>query len=387
MDHVDYFDQAGNVTLRERYDIRGFKAASLFFGQSGEIHNERYYRPDGQIYMEKFYVQSTQNTPINSLNVLKNYHGHEYYFDTPNEMSTFFLEELDKQNDERNVFIADRPAVSIPTVADMKDTDAKKYFVIPFNHVALGQDPVKAPLSGLLAGPLTKDAKKWDGAIVYTEKQHADLQKRLGKQALPLYQINATPVSHPLKKIPMNARQQNQLIYVGRLADDKGTSKMINVFTKVHKKVSTAHLTLYGYGAPNDTVRYEKLVHDAGLENAVTFAGYLPNLTDAYNHGQLFVDTGVTDAEPLAMGEALGSGIPVVSFDYPYGPAEMVKSGENGELVPLNDENKMVKTIVDLLSHPQKLQKLSDGAYDSIDHFDNQATWAQWQKLIKDAEK
>lgn len=386
VDHVDYYDQAGNVTLRERYDIRGFKAASLFFGQSGEIHNERYYRPDGEVYLEKFYVASTQNTPINSLNILKNYNGQEYHFDTTNEMSTFFLEELDKQNDEQNVFIADRPAVSIPVVAAMKTSNAKKYFTVPFNHVGVGQDPVKAPLNGLLADELTKNANRWDGAIVYTAKQREDLQKRLGKQALPIYKINATPVSHVLKKFPMNQRVKGQMIYVGRLGEDKGTGQLLNIFAKVKKKVPEARLALFGYGSPNDTVRYQKQVHEAGLDSAVVFAGYQPNLEQTYT-AQLMIDTSVTDAQPLAIGEALAHGVPVITYNYPYGPAEMVKAGVNGELIPLNDEKKMVKTIIELLSDSSKLQRLSDGAYDNLDSIDNQATWEEWQSFIKDAVK
>lgn len=383
VDHVEYYDAAGNITLRERYDYRGFKAVDQFLGQNGEIHNERYYRPDGQVYLEKFYVQSTQNTPINSLNVLKNYNGRDYYFDDPNGLATFFLEQLDKSNNEQNTFIADRPAVSIPSIAAMQSPDAKKYISIPFNHVAPGTDPVKGQLNGLISNAITNDNSQWDGVIVDTKKQQADLQRRLGKK-LPVYAVNASPVSHARQKLPLSLRRAKQITYVGRLAEDKGTGNLLNIFAEVHKKVPDAQLALYGYGSQEDTQKYKVQVKNNGLENSVIFAGYQPFLENAYNGSQLFIDTSISDAEPLAMAEALEHGVPVISYDYPYGPNELIQPGMNGELVPLNDTNRMIKTIVDLLNDSDRLQKLSDGAYANLDTIDNQSTWQQWQKLISD---
>lgn len=384
VDHVDYYDQAGNISLRERFDIRGFKAVEQFFGQSGEIYNERYYRPDGSIYLEKFYVQSTQNTPINSLNILKNYKGHNYYFNDQVELATFFLEELDKQNDDQNTFIADRPAVSVPSIAGMRNDNVKKFISIPFNHVAPGVDPVKGPMNGLLTTILA-NTNGWDGIIVDTKQQQEDLKKRLGNE-LPIYMVNASPVSHPLDKVPISSRQNKRVIYVGRLAEDKGTSKLLNIFKAVHKKIPQAQLILYGYQNNEDVKRYDEEVKSNKLEGAVIFAGYQPNLENEYNQAQLFVDTGVSDAQPLSMAEALSHGVPVVSYNYAYGPNELIQSGVNGELIALNNDNKMIKTITDLLNNQKKLQKLSDGAYDNLDSIDNQATWQQWQKVIK-AEK
>ena len=381
VDHVDYYDQAGNKTLTERYDIRGFKAVEQFYGQSGEIHNERYYRPDGSVYLEKFYVQSVQNTPINSLNILKDYHGHEYYFNDSNELAIFFLEELDKSNNEQNTFIAERPVSAIPTVGAMQSLDAKKYLSIPLNHVAPGINPTKGPLNALIGPALTTNANQWDGVLVDTKQQRADL-RRIVNDKLPIYAINASPVSHALNKIPINLRRNKQIIYVGRLGEDKGTGELLSIFEKVHKKVPDAQLALFGYGTPEDTKRYRDQIEKAGLSSNVIFAGYRSHLNEAYDGAQLFVDPGITDAEPLSMSEALSHGVPIVSYDYQYGPSELVKSEVNGVLVPLNNTNKMVDVISDLLTDSKKLQRLSDGAYAELESIDNQATWQQWQPLI-----
>lgn len=380
VDHVDYFDPAGNITLRERFDLRGFKAVEQFFGQDDQIYYERYYRPDGSLYMERYYVQSVQNTPINSLNVLRDYHGQDYYFDSFDDLFVFFLNELNQSTNGDNTFIADRPAIAIQPVLRMSDS-TKKYLWLPINHVDDGQNLLNGPLNGMLQEPLTA-LKKWDGIIVMTPQQARNLRKRLGKKA-NIITINGTPVEQSTNRLTIQERIPGQLIYVGRLGEDKQISQLLTMFTSIHQQVPTSRLTLYGYGAPADVERYKKQVTDAGLAGVVTFAGYQVQLANAYDQAQLFVDASRIDAQPLAMGEALAHGVPVVSYDYLYGPANMVKSGVNGELISLNNQARFVKTVVELLQDPVQLQKLSTGAYDNLAAIDNKETWQQWEQVVE----
>lgn len=380
IDHVDYFDAAGNISLRQRYDIRGFKAVDIFFGQDNQVFYERYYRPDGHVYLERHYVQSVQNTPINSLNILKNYHGKNYYFDGLNELFEFFLNELNKTNDETNSFIADRPATAIQPVLKI-NSPVKKYLWIPMNHVNDGQDLFTGPVNGMLLAPLTSQLKQWNGIIVSTQRQKKELQKRLNKK-VPIIVINSAPATEIMDKVPVNKRTAGQVIYVGRLGQDKQTDQLINIFAQIHKKVRNAHFTLYGYGNPQDVKNYKNLVAEKHLENAVTFAGYQVNLEKAYTSAQLFIDASRIDSQPLAMVEALNHGVPVVSYDYLYGPKELIKDDVNGYLVHLNDKKSFVDKAVKLLQDTATLQKLSDGAYDNLNTVNAANTWQQWQQIM-----
>ncbi|MBB1078371.1 accessory Sec system glycosyltransferase Asp1 [Limosilactobacillus sp. STM2_1] len=379
VNHVDYFDIAGNMTLRQKYDIRGFKAVDEFFGEDGQMYYARYYRPDQQVYLERYFVKSVENTPINSLNVLRDYKGKDWFFDTLEDLFTFFLDELNKENGENNIFIADRPAVAIKPVQEMT-TAAKKFLWLPMNQVNDGQDLLTGPLNSMLIGPVTTNADKWDGIIVMTEKQATILRQQINN-TVPIYVINGTPISTEAQPIKMDQRTPGQLIYVGRLAEDKQTSQLINIFAQVHQQVPESKLTLYGYGTAQDVDNYKKQVEKLGLADVIDFAGYQVQLAAAYDQAQLFVDTSRIDAQPLAMGEALNHGVPVVSYDYLYGPAEMIIPGQNGELVPLNDQSQFIQTVTRLLRNQNELQHLSDGAYEHRNKLAAEKTWQQWQQL------
>lgn len=380
VDHIDYYDAAGNTTLRQKYDIRGFKAIDISYGENGRPYYERYYRPDSKLYLERYYVQSVKDTPINSLNVLHDYQGKDYYFDDFESLFTFFINELNASVKETNTFIADRPAMAIQPVQQLGKS-AKKFLWLPISHIDDGQDLINGPLNGMLNDPLTKDLNKWDGIIVMTATQAAVLQERLGKSA-PIYTVNGSPVYPTAQRIPMSQRTPNQLIYVGRLGNDKGTDLLLQLFAKVHQEVPGSKLTLYGYGSTDDTKTYKETVKKLNLTNAVTFAGYQPNLEDAYDQAQLFVDPSRLDGQPLAMAEALAHGVPVVSFNYLYGPNELVKDGVDGQLIPLNKPNDLSATIIKLLNDKDKLQQLSTAAYENCQSFSADQTWAQWQAVI-----
>lgn len=153
------------------------------------------------------------------------------------------------------------------------------------------------------------------------------------------------------------------------------------MFAQIHQQVPESKLTFYGYGTGEDMDNYKKQVKSLGLDEAIEFAGYQISLDEAYDQAQLFVDASRIDAQPLAMGEALNHGVPVVSYDYLYGPREMVTSGKNGEIIPLNNQGQFIQTVVKLLQDQDKLQSLSTGAYDNLDELAEEKTWKQWQQL------
>ena len=381
VDNVIFYDDAGNITLREVYDYRGFKAVSEYYGQDGAKFLEEYHRPDGSVYLERYYVKSTENTPINSRNILKDYQGHEWNFDNEDELFTFFLDELNRKHGENNQFVADRPAVTINPILAMTSR-AQKYLYLPMREVDDGLNFKTGPLNAMLQEALlTNNGQKWQGIIVSTQAQKKMLEQRLRKHA-PIVVVNQAPQYPVENKISMDKRQRHHLIYAGRLGDDKQIDHLLKIFQTVKQHDKEAWLTIYGYGNTDDLNRYQALQKELGLNDSVEFAGYQPDLNSAYDQAGLFVDASRLDSQPLAMGEALNHGLPVVSFNYPYGPREMVKNDVNGYLVPLVDDEKFAGQILQILENPDLQDRLSQAAYDGVEALSADATMQEWQGIM-----
>ena len=221
---------------------------------------------------------------------------------------------------------------------------------------------------------------KWTGVVVATAAQAADLKPRLPK-GLKCYVVNNSPVKVDRTPILIQDRPAQRVIAVGRLGADKQTDQLIDLFARVHTARPKATLTFYGYGNQADMQSYQERVKAANLEQVVTFADYVVDLEPVYDQASLLVDASRVDAQPLAMAEALSHGVPVVSYDYAYGPSELVIPGQTGELVPLGNRDAFVKAVIDLLSDPTKLQDFSTAAYQNLTPFSEATTWQQWQAL------
>lgn len=381
INHIDYFDAAGGLNLRSRYDIRGFKAADEFFGQDGNMFYQVMYRPNGERYLESYYVKSTENTPINSLNHLLDYNGHDYYFNSIDELFAFFLDELATQDQGTATFIADRPAMANLPVLNIK-APAKKYLWLPINHAQDANNPIKGPLNNLYQFPFSK-GKQLDGVITMTQAQHNDLAKRSETKQLSIYTISGAIADETEHKISVKDRNHHHIIYVGRLGLDKQIDQLLQVFKLIHEKIADATLSIYGYGAANEVDQFKQQVTDLKLDEPglVTFAGYQIDLAKAYDEAQLLFDTSSVDGQPLAMVEALSHGVPVLSYDYNYGPREIISEGKNGYLLPQNNVAKMAKRAISVLNDDDQLQKLSTNAYQSSDRYRADKIWQQWQKI------
>ncbi len=376
--NVDYFDDAGNLTLRQIYDLRGFLAVNQYYGRAGELFYERYNRPDGTVYLERYYVQSTENTPINSLNILKDYQGQDRFFTDQEGLFTYFLDEVNRAFGENNRFFTDRPAMAINPILNMA-TKVKRYLWLAMRAAADGQDLQTGNLDPMLVAAL-QHSRKWAGVVVATEDQAADLAARLPK-GLKCYVVNNAPVKTDWPVVKMSDRTAQSVIAVGRLGTDKQTDQLIDVFKRVHTALPKATLTFYGYGNAADMQAYKDQVKAANLEGVITFADYVVDVDAIYDRASLLVDASRIDAQPLAMAEALSHGVPVVSYDYAYGPRELIKPGKNGELVPLGNRAALAEAIVKLISDPALLQEYSTAAYENLAPISEATTWRQWQAV------
>jgi len=81
---------------------------------------------------------------------------------------------------------------------------------------------------------------------------------------------------------------------------------------------------------------------------------------------------------PNALVESIALGTPVVSFDCPFGPAEIVIQGRNGWLVPQGAIDAMVTVIQEALEHPPDRADVMDTAA----RFLPESIWPAYVRLL-----
>ncbi len=150
------------------------------------------------------------------------------------------------------------------------------------------------------------------------------------------------------------------LLFVGRLGKEKNVAFLIRAFQQVSLTVPKVRLVLVGKG-PQESQLHD-LCKQLNIEQKVTFTGALPRsqVVHCYAGAHLFVFPSVTDTQGLVIGEAKSTGLPVVAIRA-FGPAEMVKHGEDGYLTEPN-QAAFANAILELLNNPVLYRRMRENA-------------------------
>ena len=145
------------------------------------------------------------------------------------------------------------------------------------------------------------------------------------------------------------------LLFVGRIAGEKGLDFLLRVFARVVAERPRARLLLVGDGPGEDDLR--KMARELGIGDRVVFCGAVPHSEVPHYAAaaDLFVFSSVTETQGLVLIEAMAAGTPVVAVEAP-GSKDVLDEG-GGVLVPLR-ENVFAEAVIDLLRDRQRLEAL-----------------------------
>lgn len=139
---------------------------------------------------------------------------------------------------------------------------------------------------------------------------------------------------------------------VGRMTPSKGFSGLISILPRIFAAHPEQALVLLGEGPDRASLMAQ--VAALGLTDKVFMPGFISAPHSILKKASLFVFPSLFEGFPNALIEAMSLGIAPVSFDCPSGPSEIISSGENGLLVPVNDYEQLAGKIIYLLDNPQK---------------------------------
>lgn len=85
----------------------------------------------------------------------------------------------------------------------------------------------------------------------------------------------------------------------------------------------------------------------------------------------------------LALIEAQSCGLPIIAFDCPNGPAEIIRDNINGFLVPLNDNTLMINRISQIITDEELRKRFSIAAKKDSLRFAPDNIIESWDRLFK----
>ncbi|MEO6801968.1 MAG: glycosyltransferase [Granulicella sp.] len=137
------------------------------------------------------------------------------------------------------------------------------------------------------------------------------------------------------------------ILAIGRLETQKNFPNLLHAFAEVRKQ-REARLVILGEGS--ERARLTSLITELGLQQDVSLPGFVMNPAAYMARSSVFAMSSTWEGLPVALLEALALRIPIVSTDCPSGPAEILRNGMYGELVPMHDSKALAQGILNILS-------------------------------------
>lgn len=141
-----------------------------------------------------------------------------------------------------------------------------------------------------------------------------------------------------------NIIKQDYFLCVGRLEKQKAFHFAIEAFAKVVNLYPYMRLKLVGQGVLNDSLK--KLAMDLNVFDNIDFVGFKTDVIPYYTKAKATILTSLFEGFPNVLVESITLGTPVIAFDCPSGPREIIQNGVNGYLVKYLDVQSLSKYMI-----------------------------------------
>lgn len=170
------------------------------------------------------------------------------------------------------------------------------------------------------------------------------------------------------------------IVAAGRLVAQKGFDLLIDAFAPIAARHPDWEVRIYGGG--QDKAALQRQIEARGMAGRVRLMGAARELGPALAEGSLFALSSRWEGFGLVIVEAMSRGLPVVSFDCPRGPSDIITDGRDGLLVPAEDTAALGAAMERLIDDPAARRAMGAAALERARDYDGDAIAARWAALL-----
>ena len=243
-------------------------------------------------------------------------------------------------------------------------------FLAPFNIIALvahmglrstiivadRSDPRFAPVSPAIRRLRDFLYRFSDGVVLQSTRNRNYFSKAIWRKSV----IISNPIDLGEKAgMGLITKKQHEIVSVGRLIPLKNQAMLLRAFASISTDFPEHCLTIYGEGSERESL--EKLAGELGIKGRVNLPGSVKDVYDRIACSELFVLTSNYEGMPNALIEAMCIGLPCISTNV-SGAADLIVSGESGEIIEVGDTEALIHQMRYLLSDQGKRDRYARNA-------------------------
>ncbi len=236
-----------------------------------------------------------------------------------------------------------------------------------------GNNAMKNLFSKFWMNSLLSKLQRLDRFVVLTEKD---------KEAwVELNNVCVIPNPLSFTSTRHSDLSEKRIIAVGRYCHEKGYDLLLKAWGIVQNRTTDWRLEIFGEG---DRTQYEEMVDTLNLDrHRCILNGRSSKIQDEFLNSSLSVCSSKFEGFGLVITEAMACGLPVVSFDCPWGPRAIISDGEDGMLVENGNVDKLAEALVLMIQNPKQRKAMADKAIENVQRFSIDQIAGQWKSLFE----
>lgn len=220
-------------------------------------------------------------------------------------------------------------------------------------------------------------APRLDGLVTLTTGDRQAWADRLGDTDVVL---QAIPNAVPWEVTDASPLDQKVIVSGGRFVERKGFPRLVQAYAPVARKHPDWQLHLYGRGEQEEEIAAE--ISRQGVEQQVIMKGQSDEFDKVLGEATIFANGALYEGFGMVMTEALSKGVPLVAFDVPIGPQEIVEDGINGRLIPDGDMSGFANALLELIEDEGLRRRMGANAQETARKYEIDAIGRSWDDVI-----
>jgi glycosyltransferase involved in cell wall biosynthesis len=197
--------------------------------------------------------------------------------------------------------------------------------------------------------------------------------------ALPAAKVRVLRSPLDLRSLEAESRAENApegpyFFAAGRLVPGKDFERLLRLFARAE----TGGARLFIAGGGPERPRLEAVIAELGLAERARLLGEVSNPFPFMRGALALLMTSRHESFPMTLIEAFACGCPAIAFDCDFGPREAVRDGENGYLIPLEDDRLFIERLERLAADPALRARLGAAARERAAGFELESAAAAW---------
>jgi glycosyltransferase involved in cell wall biosynthesis len=227
-------------------------------------------------------------------------------------------------------------------------------------------------LPGKLKHRLFKIFGKYDALVVLNDDEC---------NYYPFTQLHVIPNFISIPKETPDLAKEKTILAAGRIAPVKQFGHLVQAWSLIADQHPDWEVKIFGDGDPELTRKLEDQINALKI-STIRLMGSTAQLDTEMQKASIYAMTSSTECFPMVLLEAQAVGLPIVSYDCPHGPRNIVTHEVNGLLTPSNEIPDFAEALNSLINNKDLRKSMGETAKENIKIYDEEQIMQQWVALF-----